>query len=115
MTAARIGDGQRASKTNVSYADVVSLEDLQIGGCLHAVVLRSPHAHALISRIDVERARSMPGVVLVWTAEDLDRCGIKPLLPSARVNAPTRNLSSMPCPMARTRCAMWARHCLGGG
>ncbi len=65
------------------------LEDLQIGGCLHAVVLRSPHAHALISRIDVERARSMPGVVLVWTAEDLDGRGIKPLLPSARVNAYT--------------------------
>jgi len=34
---------------------------------LHVAVLRSPHAHARIIRLDVSRARSAPGVVEVLT------------------------------------------------
>src|SRR4029453_9180456 len=37
---------------------------------LHAAVLRSPHAHARIVRIDTSRARALPGVVAVITGED---------------------------------------------
>jgi carbon-monoxide dehydrogenase large subunit len=48
-------------------------------GVLHAVFLRSQHAHAVIVRIDAEAARAMPGVVAVITAEDLARDGIGPL------------------------------------
>jgi CO/xanthine dehydrogenase Mo-binding subunit len=36
--------------------------DLQFPGMLHAAVLRSPYAHARAKRIDVERARTAPGV-----------------------------------------------------
>lgn len=36
-------------------------------GTLHAAILRSPHAHALIRRIDPSRARAMPGVIEVLT------------------------------------------------
>ena len=38
---------------------------------LHAVVLRSPHAHAVLGDINAKAARSMPGVVGVFTGADL--------------------------------------------
>ena len=38
-------------------------------GTLHAVVLRSPHAHARL-RIDAAKARAMPGVRLVLTGAE---------------------------------------------
>jgi carbon-monoxide dehydrogenase large subunit len=38
---------------------------------LHAVLVRSSHAHARISGIDVSAARGMPGIVGVYTADDL--------------------------------------------
>ncbi len=40
-------------------------------GMLHAVLVRSPHAHATVGSIDVGAARAMPGVVAVFTAADL--------------------------------------------
>jgi carbon-monoxide dehydrogenase large subunit len=44
-------------------------------GALHAVFLRSPHAHAAFSFADVEAARAMPGVKAVYTAEDFADLG----------------------------------------
>ena len=45
--------------------------DLNLRGLLHAKLLRSPHAHAKIVRIDVSRARALPGVRAVLTAADI--------------------------------------------
>ena len=36
--------------------------DLQFPGMLYAAILRSPHAHARVTRIDFERALAAPGV-----------------------------------------------------
>ncbi|QRG06029.1 xanthine dehydrogenase family protein [Xanthobacter dioxanivorans] len=47
--------------------------DLKLPRMLHAAFLRSPFAHARITRIDVEAARAAPGVALVATGEDLAR------------------------------------------
>src|SRR5262245_44669689 len=44
------------------------LDDLAFDGLAHAVVLRSPHAHALIRGIDTGAARAAPGVLVVLTA-----------------------------------------------
>src|SRR3954454_7014332 len=52
------------------------VEDFSGSGHLHAVVLRSPHAHALIDGIDASDARAMPGVRGVFTAADLNTDGI---------------------------------------
>ena len=38
-------------------------------------VVRSPHAHAVIERIDAAAARAMPGVLGVYTATDLAEAG----------------------------------------
>src|SRR5262245_5967860 len=45
--------------------------DMAVPGMLYARVLRSPHAHARIVGLDVSRARALPGVVAVITAEDV--------------------------------------------
>src|SRR6201985_4032161 len=46
---------------------------------LHALVLRSPHAHAKFT-IDTSRARALPGVALILTAEDVRDLGDLPCL-----------------------------------
>ena len=45
----------------------------------HACFLRSPHAHARIKSIDTKAAQTMPGVVAVFTGDQLMRAGVKPL------------------------------------
>jgi carbon-monoxide dehydrogenase large subunit len=45
--------------------------DLSVPGMLHARILRSRHPHARIVRLDVSRARALPGVAAVVTAEDV--------------------------------------------
>jgi len=49
-------------------------------GTLHAVVLRSPHAHASFRIAEVARARALPGVRLVMTGQDTAGLGHLPLL-----------------------------------
>jgi carbon-monoxide dehydrogenase large subunit len=39
---------------------------------LHAVALRSPHAHARIARLDCGRARALPGVAYILTGQEQD-------------------------------------------
>jgi CO/xanthine dehydrogenase Mo-binding subunit len=45
--------------------------NLELPGMLHAAVLRSPHAHARIIRVDASRAAALPGVVAVLTGADI--------------------------------------------
>jgi aerobic carbon-monoxide dehydrogenase large subunit len=54
-------------------------DDFAPQAALHALVLRSPHAHAKYS-IDTSRARGLPGVALILTAEDVGDLGDLPCL-----------------------------------
>jgi len=47
------------------------VDDVEIPGMLHAAFLRSDYAHARLLSIDVSNARQRPGVVAVFTAEDM--------------------------------------------
>ncbi|TWJ14185.1 xanthine dehydrogenase family protein molybdopterin-binding subunit [Geobacter argillaceus] len=55
-------------------------DDLSLPGMLHGKILRSPHAHARILRIDTTRAEKHPGVRAVIVGEDFGdyRYGLKP-------------------------------------
>ena len=46
-------------------------DDLAFPGMVHAAMLRSPHAHARIRRVDASRARDAAGVVAVYTGRDI--------------------------------------------
>jgi aerobic carbon-monoxide dehydrogenase large subunit len=48
------------------------VDDLHPAGCLHAAVLRSPHAHARIRRLGLDGARAHPGVVGCFAFGDLE-------------------------------------------
>ncbi len=47
--------------------------DMDMRGMLHARVLRSPHAHARIRKIDASKARELKGVAAVLTWQDIPR------------------------------------------
>ncbi len=47
------------------------VSDIELPRMMHAVFLRSPHAHARIVAIDASAAKSMPGVIAVVTGEEL--------------------------------------------
>lgn len=63
---------------NISSFDKVTgraqyVADLKLPWMLEAKILRSPHPHARILHIDLERARRLPGVRAIITARDLPR------------------------------------------
>ncbi len=45
----------------------IYVSDIKLPGMLHAAILGSPHAHALIQSIDTSQAEKLPGVHLVLT------------------------------------------------
>jgi CO/xanthine dehydrogenase Mo-binding subunit len=69
-------DGPEKVTGQVQY-----VADIKPKGMLHAKLLRSPHAHARIVKIDTSRARALPGVRAVLTARDI---------PELKRKAPTR-------------------------
>ncbi len=50
-------------------------DDMNLAGQVHAYILRSAHAHAAIKSIDTSGAKACPGVVAVFTSDDLSQIG----------------------------------------
>lgn len=60
------------------------VENLSAEGAAHAMVFRSPVAHATIAELDISDALEVPGVIGILTGADLDRYGCEPMAcPSA--------------------------------
>ena len=57
------------------------VSDITVQGELHAVMVRSPHAHARIKSIDTSAARKLPGVAAVLTGADMAADKIGPMIP----------------------------------
>ena len=58
-------------------------DDFSLDGQAYAAMVRSPHAHARIKRIDTAKAKAMPGVLGVFTGADVRADGLEPLPHSA--------------------------------
>ena len=62
-------------------------DDIRIAGCLHAAFVRSPEAQGRIAAVDTAEAAAMPGVVRIFTGQDLAGLGsasVNPLMPELR-------------------------------
>ncbi|MFJ2088956.1 xanthine dehydrogenase family protein molybdopterin-binding subunit [Streptomyces sp. NPDC087901] len=59
-------EDDRLLRGNGRYVD-----DVALPGAVEAAFLRSPHAHARIESVDVTAALAAPGVVAVWTGDDV--------------------------------------------
>ena len=73
--------------------------DIDLPGQAHVAILRSPHAHAEIRRIDVSEAAAMLGVLAVLTARELARDGMGDLHCAVAVKGPAGQ--AMPSPGRR--------------
>jgi carbon-monoxide dehydrogenase large subunit len=67
--------------------------NLQLPGAVHVAIKRSPHAHARIKSINTEQASALPGVLAVFTGQDLIDGGVG-MLPCGwnvpNIKVPTR-------------------------
>jgi carbon-monoxide dehydrogenase large subunit len=66
----------------------VFVDDVNDAGQAGAYVVRSPHAHATIDRIDVSVARAMPGVLGIYTYQDIAGLGLLPCATQVATVAP---------------------------
>ncbi|WP_428486579.1 xanthine dehydrogenase family protein molybdopterin-binding subunit [Rhodopila sp.] len=65
------------------------LDDLRFDGVVHAVFVRSPHAHARLGRIDASSALACPGVIAILTAAEAATDELRPLRPTVEANVQT--------------------------
>jgi carbon-monoxide dehydrogenase large subunit len=70
--------------------------DLQVPGSLHLALVRSPMAHARIAAVDLEPARSMPGVVAAFSGADLRDAWAAPMPCAWAVTADMKNPTHLP-------------------
>jgi carbon-monoxide dehydrogenase large subunit len=73
------------------------VDDIARPGEAHAVLVRSPHAHARIAGIDTQAAKAAPGVLAVYTGADLQADGVNafPINPGLK-NAAGNPMSGPP-------------------
>ena len=57
------------------------VSDIMLPGELHCVLVRSPHAHACVRKIDGTKAKALPGVVAVLTGADMAGDKVGPMAP----------------------------------
>ncbi|WP_165787076.1 xanthine dehydrogenase family protein molybdopterin-binding subunit [Pseudohalioglobus lutimaris] len=65
------------------------IDNFALPGMAHAAILRSPHPHAKILRVDTSAAEQMPGVVAVLTGADIKRwCNVGTTAPEGWGSTP---------------------------
>src|SRR5919206_702787 len=70
MSAIGVGQPRVDGPAKVTGAAVYTA-DVELPGMLYTKVLRSPHPHAHLLRVDASKAEAYPGVVAVLTRDDL--------------------------------------------
>ena len=62
---------KRVEDPRLLTGQALFVDDVDLPNMLHAAFLRSDYAHAYLRSVDVSKARAHPGVVAVFTAEDM--------------------------------------------
>lgn len=78
----RFGSGQavqRLEDAQLLRGEGRFADDFAPGGLAHLVFVRSPHAHARITGIDLSAAEALPGVLAIVTGAALVQAGVQPL------------------------------------
>jgi CO/xanthine dehydrogenase Mo-binding subunit len=70
-------DGREKASGTATYADDLTAK-ARVPNLLYAKVLRSPHGHARITRLDTSKAEQLPGVVAILTYRDPEVASLKP-------------------------------------
>src|SRR5207237_8162688 len=71
-------------------------DDVMLQGMAYLTLVRSPHAHARIRRIDTEAAKKEPGGGAVLTGKDLEATGMLPVSISGPHTDGTKDLPVAP-------------------
>ena len=86
------------------------VDDIKLPGLLHAALVRSPHAHARITAVQLEAARALPGVAGVFGYEELaawmhpmPSAGLPPPALEARLRPMLRATPQLPLARERVR------------
>lgn len=92
----KFGIGQavtRVEDQRLTRGEGQYIEDVNLEGQTWAAFVRSPHANALITEIDIEAAKDMPGVLGIFTGDDLEAAGIG----HVPCGADAPNIDGSPC------------------
>lgn len=79
---ARFGSGQsvkRLEDQQLLKGTGIYANDVSLPGQSHLVFLRSPYPHAKLLRIATQAAKAMPGVLAIFSGNDLLAAGVKPM------------------------------------
>jgi xanthine dehydrogenase YagR molybdenum-binding subunit len=78
---------QRVDGFERARGEAIYTADLNLNGMLHTAVLRSPHAHARVARIDLSPALALPGVHAAIGPDDCDQLTDQPSYQGAAIAA----------------------------
>ena len=82
-------------------------DDIRLPEQSNLFVFRSPYAHGTITTLDIEEAKQSPGVIAVYTADDLTRAGINGVIgasmPGSSLSEPNAALEQPPLAKGRVR------------
>ena len=80
MTSGGIGQPvRRKEDSRLLTGNGCYTDDVNLPGQAYAVMVRSPHAHARIRSIQTKAALAMPGVIAVFTGQDVLADGLAPI------------------------------------
>jgi aerobic carbon-monoxide dehydrogenase large subunit len=78
-------------------------DDIVLAGQTWLHFFRSPYAHGTITELDVSDARSMPGVLAVYTGDDLQKAGVRDVAGAAMPGGTQAALRQPPLARERVR------------
>jgi carbon-monoxide dehydrogenase large subunit len=82
-------------------------DDITLPGQAYLHFFRSPYPHGTITTLEIDEARDAPGVIAIYTAEDLTAAGIRDVvgapMPASSVSEAKKALEQPPLAHARVR------------